>query len=131
MKYSQWIGILVVAVLVFSCFMPWAYYPDLQKSFTGFFSENNIYGKPGKTFIFFAVLCSFCFTVPRVWAKRLNMFICCLLVAYAVKSFILYSGCYRGICPVRQPGLWIMLACSGLVLLASLFPDNKLKNEVS
>jgi len=53
MKYSQWIGVIAALLLIGACFMPWAYFPDLDKEFTGFFSQGNIYGKPGKVIIFF------------------------------------------------------------------------------
>jgi hypothetical protein len=129
MKYSQQLGILTAIILMASGFMNWAWYPDLHKYFTGFFSENNIYGKPGKVFIFFATISIVLFFVPRVWAKRGNIFLCAVIMAYAIKSFILFSDCYKGICPVRQPGIWIMLVSSVLVLLLSLFPDTTLKQS--
>ncbi|WP_431209235.1 hypothetical protein ACQ86N_23880 [Puia sp. P3] len=56
MKYSQLIGVVAALVLIGACWMPWAYYPDLNKSFTGFFSELNRYGKPGKVIVFFSVV---------------------------------------------------------------------------
>jgi hypothetical protein len=37
MKYSQWTGIVAALLLIAACFMPWAYFPDLGKNFTGFF----------------------------------------------------------------------------------------------
>jgi hypothetical protein len=129
MKYSQWIGIAAAVVLVVACYMPWTYHPDLQKNFTGFFSENRIYGMPGKVFIVLAIITSIFFLIPRVWAKRTNLLICALTVAYAIKSFILYSGCYRGICPEKKIGLWIVLASSALMLVMALLPDTKVPEK--
>lgn len=123
MKYSQWLGIVAAIMLVASCFLPWAYYPDLQKSFTGFFSEENIYGRPGRTFIFFAAITSAFFMIPRLWAKRWNLFFCSLNLAYAIKTFILFTGCYRGICPQKQVGIWLMLASALGIMAAALLPD--------
>ena len=51
MKYSQWIGIAAAIMLVIAGFLPWTYHPDLNKNFTGFFTENNVYGKPGNVFV--------------------------------------------------------------------------------
>jgi hypothetical protein len=107
--------------------MNWTYYPDIQKSFTGFFSESNIYGKPGKFLIFFAALIIVGFLIPRVWAKRANLLLCTILLAYAIKTFIVYSTCYRGICPQKLPGIWIMLISTIVVLFAALLPNMKLK----
>ena len=129
MKYSQWIGIAASILLVIAGFLPWTYHPDLNKNFTGFFTENNVYGKPGNVFVVMLIIASVFFAIQRVWAKRWNMFICALVLAYAIKSFIMYSGCYRGICPDKLAGLWIMLASAALMMAMALFPDIKLKEE--
>jgi len=129
MKYSQWIGIAASILLVIAGFLPWTYHPDLNKNFTGFFTENNVYGKPGYVFVWLSIITIVFFAIQRVWAKRWNMFICALVLAYAIKSFIMYSGCYRGICPDKLAGLWIMLASAALMMAMALFPDIKLKEE--
>ena len=125
MKYSQWIGIAAAVVLVVASFLPWTFHPDLNKYFTGFFSENNNYGKPGKVFIVLAVVATIFFLIPRIWAKRWNLLIGALTVAFAIKSFIVFSGCYRGVCPTKQAGLWIMLLAAVGVLAMALLPDMK------
>lgn len=123
MKYSQWIGIAAALLVIVACLLPWAYYPDLQKEFTGFFSEQNIYGRPGKVLTLFAVIDIILFLIPRVWAKRANMLVAVLTFAFGVKSYILYTGCYRGICPERRVGIYLMLGGTVIVLVASLLPD--------
>jgi hypothetical protein len=127
MKYSQWIGIAAALLLVAACFMPWAYFPDLGKDFTGFFSEKNIYGRPGKILIFFCGLEVLFFAIPRVWAKRANILISALTVAFALKSYILYTSCYGGLCPDKKIGIFLMLAASLIVLAATLLPDLPVK----
>src|ERR1700743_2166491 len=109
MKHSQWIGIAAVLLVVAGCFLPWAYFPDLQKDFTGFFSEQNRYGRPGKVLIFLGGVQILLFLIPRIWAKRANIFMSAVTFAWSVKSFILYSSCYRGICPERRLGLFLVL----------------------
>lgn len=129
MKYSQWIGIGALIILVSSCFLPWTYHPDLQKTFTGFFSENNLYGKPGKVFIALSSLALVFFLLNKVWAKRLNFFVCAVILAYAFRTFILFSGCYRGICPEKKGGLWLMIAAAMLSLVMAMIPDMKVVNK--
>ena len=129
MKFSQWIGILAAFVLIISGFMNWTWYPDIHKYFTGFVSENNIYGKPGKIFIYFSSVAILFFILPRIWAKRWNVFVCTLIMAFAIRTFILYTSCYSGVCPVKQPGIWIMVASAALMLLCALLPDMKLKEK--
>lgn len=131
MKFSQWIGVLACLTLVVSGFTNWTWYPDLHKYFTGFFSENNVYGKPGKIFIYLASVAVFFFVVPKIWAKRWNVLVCAIIVAYAVKSFILFTLCYHGVCPVKQPGIWVMLFSAVVILLCALLPDLKIKSDNS
>jgi hypothetical protein len=131
MKYSQWLGIIASIILMISCFLPWTYHPDLNKTFTGFFSENNAYGKPGRTLIFLGIFASICFIIPRVWAKRLNFFISAVLIAYAIRTFIVFSGCYRGICPEKREGLWLMVISAGIIIIMAILPDIKIGDKKS
>ena len=111
--------------------MNWTWYPDIHKFFTGFETENNVYGKPGKIFIYICIIAIAFFLTPKVWAKRWNVLICTIILAYAVKSFILFSACYRGICPEKQPGIWLMLVSACLTLVFALLPDLKIKDKSS
>ena len=129
MKYSQWIGIAAALILIASCHLPWTYYPDLNKTFNGFFSENNVYGKPGKVFMYLCALSIICFALNRVWAKRVNFFLTAVIVAFAIRTFILYTGCYRGICPDKKEGIWIMAISSLVMLGMSVLPDLKVSNK--
>ena len=129
MRYSQWIGVVAAVVLVAACFLPWTYHPDLDKNFTGFFSEQNIYGRPGRVFIFFSAQGIIFYFIPRLLAKRWNLLVCALIVAYALKSFIVYSGCYQGICPTKKVGLWLMLLSAIIMLVMAVLPDVTLKDQ--
>jgi hypothetical protein len=129
MKYSQWIGIAAALLLVAACFMPWAYFPDLGKNFTGFFSEMNRYGRPGKLFIAFSVVMIILFLVPRVWAKRANIFVGAVTMAFAIKSYFLYTACYRGICPDKRAGIFLVVAASLIALVSALLPDLPVQQE--
>ncbi|HUR09805.1 MAG TPA: hypothetical protein VM012_00460 [Flavitalea sp.] len=125
MKYSQWIGIVAIILLIVSCFLPWTWYPDLQKHFNGFFSENNTYGRPGRVFIFLAIPALIFFLIPKIWAKRWNIFVGAILFAYAIKTYILFSACYTGICPEKKPGLWMMISAAALTLVMTIIPDQQ------
>ena len=127
MKYSQILGIIAAIVLMLSGLMNWTWYPDIKEYFTGFYTHNNQYGRPGRIFIIAGIIAIIFYLVPRIWAKRWNVFFCAIIFAYAIKTFILFSGCYRGICPERQAGIWVMLASASVMLIAALLPDLKLK----
>jgi hypothetical protein len=129
LRYSQFFGVAAALVLIISGFLPWTWHPDIQKYFTGFFSENNTYGKPGKVFIVLCAMAIVFFLIPRLWAKRFNLFFGAVILAYAIKCFIVYSGCYAGTCPVIQYGLWMMLISAMGLMLGAVLPDIKLKKE--
>jgi len=130
MKYSQWIGIVAVLLVIAACFMPWAWFPDLQKDFTGFFSEQNRYGRPGKVLIALGVIEIVFFLVPRLWAKRANILIAAIALAWSFKSYWLFTACYRGICPSARIGLYLVLAGAIIAMVASLTPNLPVKQDV-
>lgn len=128
-KYLHWIGLAACLTLIVSCFFPWTYHADINQSFTGFYSYDNHYGKPGKFLIFFAVLVLILMLLPKIWAKRTNLFVCALTLAYAVKTFILFGSCYNNYCPQKLFNLYLMVGCTVLMLLAAALPDVKLAEK--
>jgi hypothetical protein len=122
MKYSQLLGILAALALAIACFMPWTYYPDLKTHFTGFFSEQNIYGKPGKFILFMSVVALVFFAMNKVWAKRLNWLVCGLLAAFAFRTYTVYTSCYRGICPTKELAVYIVLIAPIVMLVVAFMP---------
>ena len=122
MKYSQSIGILAAIALCVACFYPWTYHPDLDKYFTGLFSYQNSYGKPGKLMIALAVIAISMFALNKLWAKRVNWLICAILAAYALKTYLLFTTCYRGICPAKQPAVYVMIFSSAIMLVMAFLP---------
>lgn len=129
MRSIRWIGLLACVLLLVSCFAPWTYHPDINKTFTGFFSENNAYGKPGKFLAFFAIASGISILLQKVWIKRLHLFLSALFTGYAIKSFILFTSCYNTVCPEKRYGIILMVVSCVCILLVSIFPDMKIKNE--
>ena len=131
MKNSQWIGIAAAVLVVVASFMPWAYFPSLNEVFTGFFSQDNSYGRPGKVLIFFSVIEIVFFLIPKLWAKRANIFVAAVGLAWGFKCFYLYTACYRGDCPEKRVGLFLMFGGTLIALVATLLPDIKIKEDIS
>ena len=125
MKYSKWIGMATCLVLIAVCFMPWTYHADVQKNFTGFFSEKDAYGKPGKFIVFFCLASFALILAQKVWAQRVLLFVAGTLLAYSIKTYILYTSCYNAYCPEKKAGIFLLLACSVIIFGASLFSDVK------
>ncbi|MBL0356898.1 MAG: hypothetical protein IPP72_08385 [Chitinophagaceae bacterium] len=128
-KILQQIGFVACIALVVACFMPWAYYADIKETFTGFYSFQNNYGKPGKFLTLVAIIAFVLMYLPKVWAKRTNLFVCALGVGYAIKSYILFTSCYNAYCPEKEAGVYLMLIATIIMLLSSIFPDLKMKDK--
>jgi hypothetical protein len=126
MKYSKWIGMASCILLIAVCFMPWTYHADVQKNFTGFFSQNDAYGTPGKYFVFFSVLIFVLIFLQKTWAQRVHLFVAGIMVAYAVKTYILYTSCYNAYCPEKKLGIFLVVSFSVIIFASSLFSDIKI-----
>ena len=129
MKHSQWIGVGAAVLVIAGCFLPWAYFPDLREDFTGFFSEQNRYGRPGKVLIVFCGVEILLFLIPKIWAKRANLFTAAVTLAWSIKSYMLYTACYKGTCPERRLGIFLVLGGAAIALAASLLPDLSVREE--
>jgi len=113
----------VFALLCMSCFLPWSYHADVDKYFTGFFSEKNIYGKPAKMLLSLGSITVVCAFIHLLWLKRLALLASGLTVAYAIKNFLLFGSCYLGYCPEKEIGLYLMLISSLLLFAMAFFPE--------
>ena len=121
MKWHRVTGIIACSLLIISCFMHWTWYPDIQKYFTGFFSEHNYYGRPGILLSFFAGTGILFYLLKKAWSDRLNLIFSALAVAYAITSFLRFSSSYDGFVPQKQAGIYLMLVCAfAHVILAVL-----------
>lgn len=126
--YKVWASLACMGLIV-SSFLPWAYYPDIDKVFTGFFSEQNIYGKPGKVFVFFGALSLAFVFIDKVWAKRFILLFAALTLAFLIKTYILYTKCYLNVCPEKLFGIYLLIISTVGLFIISIFPDMKLKPE--
>ena len=112
MKWHRVTGIIACSLLIISCFIHWTWYPDIQKYFTGFFSEHNYYGRPGILLSFFAGTGILFYLLKKAWSDRLNLIFSALAVAYAITSFLRFSSSYDGFVPQKQAGIYLMLICA-------------------
>jgi hypothetical protein len=134
-RILHWLGIVACLALIISCFLPWGYYADSQianeadRVFTGFYSYKQYYGKPGIIFSFFAFMILGFMFLPKVWAKRANLFMSAFMLAYAIRTFIVFGSCYNNYCPQKLFGLYLMLGCTIIMMLASAFPNVNLSDK--
>src|SRR5215207_3598180 len=129
MRYMKWIGLLALILLVYSCFLPWIIIPSKNIIVSGVDSTGTNFGKPGYAHFVLGLFFIILHLIPKLWAKRVNLLIVALNIAWAVRNYFIISMCREGECPEKQIGLWLVLAASVLMLVAALFPDIQLKEE--
>lgn len=122
-RYAKWLGLAGFILLVWACSLPWTYHADLGKHFNGYFSENNIYGRPARLLIplaAFTVLTSF---VPVLWLKFAGLLVAALNMAYALSRFLKFGSAYLGYVPEKEAGLYLMIASVSIIFLISFLPE--------
>jgi hypothetical protein len=127
MKYSKWIGLAGVVLLVIACTLPWIQLESRNIIATGLNTEGTNFGKPGLMNIIISFFAAIFFLVPRIWAKRANLFFCGFNLAWSIRNYIIVSGCFAGECPVKRIGLYLLMLSVVVMLIAAVFPDLKLK----
>lgn len=129
MRYIKWIGLLAVILLIGSCFLPWVIIPSKNITVSGVDSTGTNFGKPGYTHFVLSLFFIIFHLIPKLWAKRWNLLVVALNIAWAIRNYFIISMCREGECPEKQTGLWLVLIASALMLVAALFPDIELKEE--
>ena len=125
MKHSQTIGILACIALLGICFLPWTYITSRQITISGFYAVGTDFGKPG---LFNTAMCVgmlVLFALPAVWAKRSNVFIAALNLAWSFRNYLLLSSCMMGECPEKRPALYGLLLLSVIIQVMALLPKFK------
>jgi hypothetical protein len=129
MRYMKWIGLFAVILLVVSCFLPWVIIISKNIVVSGVDSTGTNFGKPGYAHFVLSFFFIVFHLIPKLWAKRINLLIVALNIAWAIRNYFIISMCREGECPEKQTGLWLVLFASALMLIAALFPDVQLKEE--
>jgi hypothetical protein len=125
----KWIGVLAGVLLVISCFTPWIIIESQKIVVSGVDATGTNYGKPAYLhFVLTAFFLVFTFT-QKIWAKRVNLLITAINLAWAARNYFVLTTCAAGECPVSQIGLWLMMIASLLMLISSFFPDIELPRE--
>jgi hypothetical protein len=127
MKHSQLIGIIAAIGIIVVCFFPWSYIESRDITVTGISAPNTNFGKPGLMNILILSISIIFFVLPKVWAKRVNVFLGIFNLAWSIRNFIVVSGCLMGECPVKQPALYILIVLSAIVALMTLLPRLEVK----
>jgi len=118
----KWVGALAAAALIIACFFPWVFIESKSMTVTGIESSGTNFGKPGYFHFFLAAIYLLFTFIPKVWAKRWNLLIVAMNIAWAARNYLIISACSGGECPQKRTALYVVLISSLLMLLAALFP---------
>ena len=129
MNWKTLTSIGASVVVIVSCFMHWTWYPDIQKYFTGFFSEQNYYGRPGLFLTGLATISILMNVLKKNWSMRTNLIISAIMLGYGITTFLRYTSAYDGFLPEKQFGIWLMLVAVILNLLMAIVSTQVRKIE--
>jgi hypothetical protein len=129
MRYIKWIGLLAVILLVVSCFTPWVIIASKNIIVSGVHSTGTNFGKPGYVHFIFSFFFIIFHLVPKLWAKRWNLLIVALNIAWAIRNYIIISACRDGECPEKKTGLYLVLLASVFMLVSALLPEVKMTEK--
>lgn len=127
MKYSQLIGIVSAIVVIIVCYFPWTIIESNNMVIYGMHAPDTNFGRPGLMNIIVSSASIILFAIPRVWAKRTNVFVTIFNFAWSIRNYILVASCLMGECPVKQVALYLLVAFSAVMLVMSVLPKLKIK----
>jgi hypothetical protein len=129
MRWMKWIGVLSAFVLAVIAFMPWVVIVSKNITVTGVDATGTNFGKPAY-FHFFSIFFFLLFTfIQKVWAKRINLLVTALNLAWAIRNYLIITMCRGGECPEKKTAIYLVLLTSALMLLTSLMPDIRTSDD--
>lgn len=129
MRLNKWLGFAIGVLLIVSCFIAWVTITSKNILVTGVAAEGTSFGKPGYFHLLFASFFILFNFIPRIWAKRANLIVTALNLAWAIRNYFIITACRDGECPVKHTGIYLVLIASVLLIVAALFPDMKMEEE--
>jgi len=125
MKHSQTIGVILCLTLFYFSTQPLVFIENKNLIITGWNHAFPAFGLPGKFFAYIGGVSLLFFCLPILWAKRFNVALGALLVAWSIRNFIVLSTC-RPECPQK---LWALYGCvivSFGILIMTFLPKIKI-----
>lgn len=121
MSRVVWLGLFATIILVVACFYPWVTIPSKNIIISGVDSGSTDFGKPGYLNFILSGIYAIFLVIPKEWARKISLFAAAFNVAWAVRNFLIISTCHAGICPEKQPAIYIVLVAAIVMLVALMF----------
>ncbi len=129
MKHSQTVGLVAALALIGICFLPWITVSSHNLVVTGMNAKGTDFGTPGRMNLIFSVIMASLFALPKVWAKRTNLFVGALNLAWSVRNYIVLTTCMMGECPDKQWALIVLVLLSIIIMAMTFFPKIEVEQE--
>jgi len=120
MPGARWIVIVLAIIIIVACYYPWVTVASRGVTISGFHSSVNEFGQPGIVHVFLCAAYIILILLFRQWSIRVAFFISTVNIAWAARNFFIISACRGGICPDKQPALYILLTVSVLLTILTL-----------
>lgn len=126
----KWLAIGAALVLIATCFFPWVTIDSKNIVISGVDATGTNFGKPGYMHFLLAAISIVLLLIQRTLAIRIAIFLTAFNAAWSVRNFIVISACYGGICPEKQPALYLVVASSMALMIGNLFTGFTEKSPV-
>jgi hypothetical protein len=111
--------------MVVACFLPWVHINSIHETMNGFnprpFATGNNYGKAGKFIVAITSIIFIGMVLPKIWAKRLNLFLSALLLAFVLRTYVIFTGSLFENEVIKKPGIYLIVISALLILFSSVF----------
>ena len=87
------------------------------------------FGTPGKMNLIFTLIMAVFFALPKVWAKRINVFIGALNFSWSVRNYIVLTTCLMGECPEKKIALIALVVLAAITLLMTFLTKIAVSQE--
>ncbi|RYG36943.1 MAG: hypothetical protein EOO01_30490 [Chitinophagaceae bacterium] len=106
--------------------MPWTHYISINETFTGYhvkrFPNGPYYGRAGLIITILTAIILIGMFTGKMWMKKVNLFLAAMQVAYAVRTYILFtSSMFPGEVD-KKIGIILLIPLSVLLLISAVFP---------
>ena len=119
-------GIVASLLLIVVCFLPWTHYVSINETFTGYhvkrFPNGPYYGRAGLIITIIAVMLLAGMFSGKLFLKRANLFLAAVLVAYAARTYILFTSSLFPGEVEKKVGILLIIPLSVLILISTIFP---------
>lgn len=123
MRNLKWAGLLAGALLLLACLSPWVYIESRQWTISGIDTKGTNFGKPAYLHLILLPLFIGFTLIRRIWAKRFNLLVGAINMAWAFRNYLETTGCSGGECPEKEWGIFLLLGSAFLMLISTFFPD--------